>query len=89
MGLMGVSSFFAFSFLSIMTCGCQPAPSTLWKIAQFLDTRPFSWALDVASVLNPLGSIDDLGSCKRSKKSSLMPSKPCYLNCPWVAWVGS
>ena len=55
---------------------------------EILGTRPPPWAWDATSVPYPLGNMHGLGSCKRSWRNWLIPSKPHFLNfSQYVAWA--
>ena len=45
-------------------------------------TRSPPWARSATDIPCPLGSTHGLGSCKRSEKNRLIPSKPHFLNFP-------
>ena len=49
---------------------------------EILDTRPPPWAWGATNVPYLLGSTHGLGSCKRSERNQLIPSKPHFLNFP-------
>ena len=55
---------------------------------KILDIRPPPWAWGATSVPCPLGSMHGLGSCKRSERNRLIPSKSHFLNFPSISRMG-